>query len=98
MGDDRRFYFRSDIGKANLAPPSTKATWFRLASVPLGNGSGAPTDDQDYVGVATSWTWPDALDGVTVTVFGPFKPASLPAATVKTRKPKTGPAMPSPAF
>ena len=66
VGDDRRFYFRSDIGKANLAPPSTKATWFRLASIPLGNGSGGPVDDQDYVGVATPWTWPDALDGVTV--------------------------------
>ena len=66
VGEDRRFYFRSDTGKANLAPPSTKATWFRLQSVPLGNGSGGPFDDQDYVGVVAPWQWPDAFAGVTV--------------------------------
>ena len=60
---DRRHYFRSEIDKANLAPPS-KATWYRLASVPLGNGSGSGIDDQDYVAVATPWAWPDAFDGV----------------------------------
>ena len=65
VGENRRFHFRSDTGKTNLAPPSTKATWFKLASVPLGNGSGGPIDDQDYVGVATSWKWPDAFEGVT---------------------------------
>lgn len=32
-----RLHFRVDNGKANLAPVS-KAQWFRLASVPLGNG------------------------------------------------------------
>jgi AAA domain len=63
--DERRFYFRSEIDKANLVPPA-KATWFKLASVPLGNGSGEGVDDQDYVGVATAWTWPDAFEGVTV--------------------------------
>jgi hypothetical protein len=66
VGEERRSYFRSDIDKANLTPPSTKATWFRLANVPLGNGSGGPIDDQDYVGVATPWQWPDAFAGVTV--------------------------------
>jgi hypothetical protein len=64
---DRKFYyFRSDIGKANLAPPSTKATWFQLANVSLGNGSGGPIDDQDHVGVPERWQWPDAFAGVTV--------------------------------
>ena len=67
VGDERRYFFRADFGKANLAPPSTKATWYKLVSLPLGNGSpGALIDDQDYVGVATSWEWPNALDGVTV--------------------------------
>ena len=42
--DRRRFFFRSDIGKANLAPPSEKAAWYNLASVPLGNGD--PTDER----------------------------------------------------
>src|SRR5690606_31042440 len=32
--DDRRLFFRTDTGKANLAPPET-ATWFRLVSVTL---------------------------------------------------------------
>ena len=64
VGAEHRFYFRADTGKANLAPPSTKATWFRLGSIPLGNGSGGAIDDQDYVGVVTPWQWPDALEGV----------------------------------
>ena len=63
---ERRFYFRADIDKANLAPPSTKATWLRLANVALGNRSGRLIDDQDYVGVAIPWQWPDAFAGVTL--------------------------------
>jgi AAA domain len=59
-----RFYFRSDA-EGNLAPPSA-SEWFSLVSVGLGNGSGGPIDDQDYVGVVTAWTWPNALDSVTI--------------------------------
>ena len=62
--DERRSYFRVGIDKVNLAPPS-KAVWFNLANVGLGNGSGGGIDDQDYVGVVTSWKWPDAFAGVT---------------------------------
>jgi AAA domain len=57
----RRFFFRSDIGKANLAP-GEKAVWFNLVSVSLNNGP----DDGDKVGVVTKWEWPNPLDGVTV--------------------------------
>ena len=64
--DRRRFFFRSDIGKANLAPPSEKAAWHNLASVPLGNGDRA-TSDGDIVGVVTAWEWPNAFEGVTAT-------------------------------
>jgi acyl-CoA synthetase (AMP-forming)/AMP-acid ligase II len=68
VGDKRGFYFRADgagVAKQNLAPPSTKATWYRLESVDLGNGTEEhPLGDQ--VGVVTSWKWPDAFDGVTV--------------------------------
>jgi hypothetical protein len=49
--------------KANYAPPPDKATWFRLASVALGN----PADiyqDGDEVGVATPWQAPAAFDGI----------------------------------
>jgi hypothetical protein len=67
VGDLRRFHFRSDNGKANLAPPSTKATWYKIHSVPLHNGTpDAPFDDGDHVGVVTPWHWPDAFRGVTV--------------------------------
>jgi AAA domain len=59
-----RFYFRSDTD-GNLSPPST-AEWFSIASQGLGNGSGGPIDDQDYVGVVTAWKLPDAFEGVTV--------------------------------
>jgi hypothetical protein len=57
----RRFFFRSDIGKANLAP-GEKAVWFNLVSVSLENGP----DGGDKVGVVTKWEWPNPLEGVTV--------------------------------
>lgn len=55
--DDRRTFFRADTGKANLAPPEA-AVWFKLHPVILPN--------TDNVAVATSWTFPDIMDGVTV--------------------------------
>ncbi|MGH6864622.1 MAG: AAA family ATPase [Methyloceanibacter sp.] len=60
---DRRLYFRLDDGKANLAPPAEASTWFHLQSVSLGNDMGGPAD---HVGVAVPWTFPSALEGVTV--------------------------------
>jgi hypothetical protein len=54
----RRSYFRVDKDKANMAPPSDRADWYRLVSVDLPNG--------DSVGVATKWTWPDPFADVTV--------------------------------
>ena len=61
--ENRRLYFRADDGKSNLAPPSDKSEWFHLASVSLGNGGGGP---DDFIGVATRWEWPNALDGLCV--------------------------------
>lgn len=60
----RRFYFRTYGGKANLAPPSDRSDWYRLASMDLGNGTADRPSDS--VGVATVWKWPSAFDGVTV--------------------------------
>ena len=59
---DRRSYFRVDDGKANMAPPVETAVWRRLVGVPLDNG----TEDEpgDWVGVATAWEMPGALDGL----------------------------------
>lgn len=55
--DERFFYFRVDNDKANLAPPE-RGDWYRMNNVDLDNG--------DSVGVACSWTPPDAFAGVTV--------------------------------
>ncbi len=60
---DHRFFFRADDGKANLAPPSANAKWFKLVSYDLMNA----TKDRpsDKIGVVTQWGWPDCMDGVT---------------------------------
>jgi hypothetical protein len=61
----RFFHFRSDDGKANLAPRSAeKATWYRLESVSLGNGNGERPADE--IGVVTPWAMPGLLDQVSV--------------------------------
>jgi hypothetical protein len=54
--DERGRYFRVDKGKGNIAPPS-KATWFRIVSVPCPNGEDTPTVEP--------WTFPTAFDSVT---------------------------------
>lgn len=54
--DQRFFYFRVDNDKANLAPPE-RGDWYRMNNEDLENG--------DSVGVACSWTPPDAFSGVT---------------------------------
>lgn len=63
--ETHRGFFRVEMGKANLAPAADKATWRRMVSVGLGNGSGLYPEG-DLVGVATAWEWPDAFDGVRV--------------------------------
>lgn len=61
---NRRLHFREGDAKANLAPPSERSTWYRMASFDLGNG----TNDRpsDNVGVATLWQWPSASEGLRV--------------------------------
>ena len=56
---DRGYYFRADIGKANLTPPAEQADWFRLISVDLGNGTDE-LDVGDSIGVVTAWKYPAA--------------------------------------
>jgi hypothetical protein len=58
-----RSHVRVDDVKANLAPPAEGAKWFKLVSVPLGNGT--DQDPQDEVGVVTTWKWPDPNEDVT---------------------------------
>ena len=51
-----RSYFRTDSGKANLAPPAA-AKWFHLISIKLPNG--------DDVAVVEPWQFPSPMDGIT---------------------------------
>lgn len=60
--EERRFYFRVDNGKANLAPPASRAKWRKLEDVDLENG---PAGLSDRVGVPALWEPPSALNGVT---------------------------------
>lgn len=55
---ERKFFFRVDNDKANLAPPDA-TDWYRMNNVDLANG--------DSVGVACSWTPPSAFEGITTT-------------------------------
>jgi hypothetical protein len=59
--DERRRYFAVMDDKHNRAP-AEKADWYRLASVPLGNGGLACGDE---VAVAEPWTPPDPFENVT---------------------------------
>ena len=54
-GEERRFFFRVDNDKANLAPPDA-TDWYRMNNVDLING--------DSVGVATPWSPPDLFAGL----------------------------------
>jgi hypothetical protein len=54
--DERWRYFRTDTGKANMAPPEV-AAWNELVSVIIANN--------DNVGVVAPWVFPSALDAVT---------------------------------
>jgi hypothetical protein len=55
---ERRRFFRSDIGKANLSRPAERADWFTIESVQLGNGALGMGDE---VGVVQVWEIPDDL-------------------------------------
>jgi hypothetical protein len=59
---ERARLFRADSGKANLAPPGTKAEWYRLASIDLGNGDGL--GDGDNIGVVARFYPPSILQGI----------------------------------
>lgn len=62
-GDERPSLVRIGDGKANLARRSDRGVWFKLRSVPLGNGRG-DLDIGDEVGVATAWS-PPSRDEIT---------------------------------
>jgi hypothetical protein len=60
---DRRFLIRVDSAKVNITPPSTKAKWFKLVGVPLGNGNSVYRAG-DEVQTVEPWTPPDTWAGL----------------------------------
>jgi hypothetical protein len=60
-GDERRRYFRTYDDKNNRAPPSAESDWYRLLSVPLGNGG---LSGGDQVAVVVPWLPPDPFEGL----------------------------------
>lgn len=71
----RRYYFRVDNGKANLAPPPDGSTWYRFMGVDLGNGENI-LKPGDNIGVPIPWEWPS---NAVVTAAG-SNPKSMSAA------------------
>jgi AAA domain len=53
--DQRSFYIRLDLGKANMRPPAA-AVWFKLVNVIIANG--------DHVQALTPWKFPDLFEGI----------------------------------
>jgi len=59
--EDRSTYVRLDPAKLNIASRATKATWFRLIGVPIGNGT-AQYPNGDTVQVIEPWAPASAWD------------------------------------
>lgn len=61
--ENHRLHVKVHSDKMNLAPPADKADWFKLVSVPLGNG---PLGHEgDRVGVPVPWKPAELFDGIT---------------------------------
>lgn len=63
--DQRRPYFRMDSAKVNITPPMTKAKWFRLVGVPLGNATELYPDG-DKVQTVEAWSPPETWEGLDI--------------------------------
>ncbi|MGA7310501.1 MAG: AAA family ATPase [Pseudolabrys sp.] len=65
--DNAKPYFRAFSGKLNFAPASEKSTWYRIAGVPILNGSSAHISANggnggDDVGVVEAWELPSTVE------------------------------------
>ena len=65
---ERRFCFRIGHPKANMAPPPLEAEWYRLVSVPIGNGTG-PYPGGDHVQAIECFEPPPLLSGLSATIL-----------------------------
>jgi hypothetical protein len=61
--EQRRFLFRVDSAKVNIAPPSATTQWFKLIGVKLDNGNDTyPNGDE--VQTVEPWTPPGVFEGL----------------------------------
>jgi hypothetical protein len=74
--EQRRFLFRVDSAKVNIAPPAATAQWFKFVGVRLENGDDTYTNG-DEVQTVERWTPPAMFDG--------FSPDDLNQALDKLR-------------
>jgi hypothetical protein len=63
--DERKFYIRMDSGKVNIAPPTAKATWFKLVGVNLGNATDRYPNGDD-VQTVERWAPKPAFEGLDI--------------------------------
>jgi hypothetical protein len=61
--EDRRFFVRLDSAKVNITPPSSKATWFHLVGVPIGNAT-EQYPAGDTIQVVEPWSPPNTWAGL----------------------------------
>jgi hypothetical protein len=61
--EQRALYVRLDSSKVNIAPPSDKATWFKLVGVHLGNAT-ADYPAGDEVQTVERWHPPETWEGI----------------------------------
>jgi hypothetical protein len=61
--EQRYSYVRLDKSKVNLTPPTRTATWFKLVSVPLGNGNDEYPNGDD-VQTVEPWEPPKTWEGL----------------------------------
>lgn len=66
--DERWQYIRHDNAKQNMAPPAGHATWFKLASVSLNNGT-EDYPEGDFVQAVEAWQPPSPWDGLPWTMI-----------------------------
>jgi hypothetical protein len=66
--EERRFLIRLDNAKVNIAPPSSKAKWFRLVSVNLGNATDLYPNGDD-VQTVERWHPPETWEGLDTAIL-----------------------------
>jgi hypothetical protein len=88
--EERRALVRMDSAKVNIAPPMSKAKWFRIVGIPLGNTSELYPNG-DMVQTVEPWTPPDLWKDLSIDLLNRILneiDAGLPDGNRYTNAPK----------